>query len=177
MSAGPSSLASTAPGGKFLSLNYGPEGSISSIQDSRGRQAEYKYDRKNRLVCATYPSGEIFSYTYDNTQHLLTFSVATNASITPRLILTNTYEHGRVTSQTLADGTVFEYRYTPQSGAEARLTLVSTPEGKVYEVWIDGEQSAIRERTGEPGPGFTARAGNGPKLAIRPSRPPALPAV
>ncbi len=146
-----------SPGGKWIALRYGTAGHIREIEDSTGRIVSYTYDDKNRLTGVTYPSGEIYSYTYDDNQHLLTFSVAPDAQTAPTVMLRNSYDHNRVASQTLADGTVFRYSYRLRGKDTIQVATIGTPEGKTLDVFMIGDrQSAIRERTSEPPPKFSA---------------------
>lgn len=139
-------LRLTSPGKQWISLSYGPANTIAEIVDSRGQKVSYQYDQRNRLISVTYPSGEIYSYEYDGQQHLLTFSVAPNAKGTPRVILRNTYENGRVATQTLADGSVYKYRYEPAQGA-IQKAYVSTPDGRIFHLRLYENSSTIWERS------------------------------
>jgi YD repeat-containing protein len=143
----------TSPNGSWLRLSYGPGGHVAEIVDSRGRRVRYGYDGSNRLTTVTYPSGEVFHYEYDDTQHLLTFSVASDAKSEPRALLRNEYDHGRVVKQTLDDGTSYSYKYTVASNGSVIGAVVRTPEGRVFNLEIcEGySDSTVREQTPQPG--------------------------
>jgi YD repeat-containing protein len=154
-------LRLTSPGKQWISLSHGPANTIAEILDSRGRKVSYQYDQRNRLISVTYPSGEVHSYEYDDQQHLLTFSVAPDAKSTPRVILRNTYENGRVATQTLADGSVYKYRYEPAQGT-IQTAYVSTPDGKIFHLRLYENSSTIWERSAPeklPKPTHTAQSG------------------
>ncbi|MGC2297307.1 MAG: RHS repeat domain-containing protein, partial [Acidobacteriaceae bacterium] len=118
---------------------------IEQIDDSRGQTVRYGYDKDDRLISVTYPSGEILRYTWDSTQHLLTFTAAPNAKVPARVLLRNEYSNGRIAKQTLSDGSVYEYRYSPSATLPIRAAWVKTPEGKVFSLNIGATDSTIRE--------------------------------
>ena len=156
-------LRLTSPGKQWLSFTYGPANAISKIEDSRGRSVRYEYDARDRLVSVTYPSGEIYRYEYDDDQHLLTFSVAPNTDAEPRVILRNTYKHGKLATQTLSDGSMYTYDYEPPTEAYVERTFVNTPAGRIFEVDMCDGCSSIRERTPAKPTGRPAPAVAGPQ--------------
>jgi len=144
----------TSPNNSWLRLSYGPSGHIAEIDDSRGRAVRYGYDRQNRLISVTYPSGEVFHYEYDGTQHLLTFSVAPDAKTAPRLLLSNEYENGRIAKQTFADGATYLYNYTSASDGSISAASVHTPDGKIFNINLGYGYASVREQdaqTSNPG--------------------------
>ena len=150
----------TSPGNQWIAFTYGPENHIIEINDSQGRKVDYGYDQRNRMVRVSYPSGEVHLYDYDDQQHLLTFSVATDAKSQPRLMLRNTWRGDWLTSQTLADGSVYKYNLQGLPG-DIRSATLSTPDGQRFELQMDHDGSTIWERSGpeKPGkPAFTADA-------------------
>jgi YD repeat-containing protein len=136
----------TSPNKSWLRLSYGAGDRIAEINDSRGRTVNYSYDEHGRLVSVTYPSGEVFYYEYDNTQHLLTFSVAANAKTAPRLLLRNQYEYGRLAKQTLADGGIYTYSYDPTVAEPIGAASVRTPDGRMFDLEVGEWRSTVRER-------------------------------
>ena len=138
-------VALTSPNGNWLHFTYGPGEWVARIDDNRGRTVKYAYDERGRLTSVTYPSGEIYSYAYDGTQHMLTFSVAPDAKTVPKVLLRNEYSNGRVTKQTLADGSTYAYSYTPELGDPIRGASVVTPEGKRFVLGIDDSGSIVRQ--------------------------------
>jgi YD repeat-containing protein len=151
-------LRLTSPAKEWISLTYGPANTIAEISDSHNRTVRYGYDDRKRLISVTYPSGAIYSYQYDDGQHLLTFSVAPDAETPARTILRNTYENGRLATQTLADGSVYKYSYEESRGT-IRMAYVSTPDGSVFQVRLLEDGSTIWERgtpSRQPKPAMTA---------------------
>ena len=136
-------LGLTSPNG-WLRLSYDQANRIAEIHDSRTLSIHYSYDQPGRLSTVTYPSGEVFYYEYDGTQHLLTFSVAPNDKAAPNLVLRNEYDHhGRLIKQTFGDKT-YSYAYYPEEGPVATV-LVSCPENKTFQVDVDEEDSTVHE--------------------------------
>jgi len=149
-------LRIASPNKQWIGFTYAPPNHIAEIQDSRGRTVRYGYDNRNRLISVAYPSGEIYSYEYDDQQHLLTFSVAPDAKTPPRTMLRNTYDRGRLSSQTLADGTVYRYSYYPPGAQEPKLAYVVAPDGQTFKVAMDADSSTIWEQGPKEVPHFTA---------------------
>jgi YD repeat-containing protein len=146
----------TSPNKSFLSLSYGPSDRIAAITDSRGRTVHYVYNEHGQLITVAYPSGETLTYTYDATQHLLTFSAAPNGAIAPRLLLTNEYEHGLLVRQVLADGRTFTYSYSPANYSPTdnqgvQTATVHDPSRMTSEVFIrNANESIVREHDAQP---------------------------
>jgi YD repeat-containing protein len=140
----------TSPNKSWLRLDYAEGESITDITDSRGRSVHYRYDERDRLISATYPSGEVLSYEYDSTQHMLTFSAAPDAKTAPRLLLRNEYEHGRLAKQTFADGKTYSYSYYPVLGGPIRAVRVRTPDGTIFDLNMSKWNTTVRERDPQP---------------------------
>ena len=136
----------TSPNKSWLHLNYEAGGRVAAIGDSQGRTVRYGYDVRGQLVSVTYPSGEIYIYTYDGTQHLLTFSVVQNAGAVPRLLLTNEYIEGMIARQTLVDGATYTYRYHRAKDGSIDAAIVRSSDGRVFDVHVLGGGSIVRER-------------------------------
>jgi YD repeat-containing protein len=119
------------------------------FDDSRGRTVRYAYDEPGRLISVTYPSGEVYSYEYDSTQHMLTFSVARDAKAVPTLLLRNEYANGRLVKQTLAGGLTYTYRYSLDNADPISAASVSTPEGRLFVIYITDSNSTLHEQPSE----------------------------
>jgi YD repeat-containing protein len=137
---------------------HGAGGGIAEIDDSRGRHVLYGYDLRNRLVSVTYPSGEVFHYEYDGTQHLLTFSVTSDAVSEPRVLLRNEYENGRIVRQTFADGAVYAYRYELANNGSIVTASVVTPDKRSFLVGFADGSATIHEQTEQHDPGSSQGA-------------------
>jgi YD repeat-containing protein len=140
----------TSPNGNWVGVGSAPDGRILAIDDSNGRTVLYSYDAANRLVGVTYPSGEIYHYDYDDTRHMLAFSVSADAHSQPNIVLRNEYENGLLTKQTLADGSVYTYAYDSANAETIHHATVEAPDGKTYSLEI-GENSSIVHQTANQG--------------------------
>jgi hypothetical protein len=117
------------------------------------------------MLRVSYPSGEVHYYEYDDTQHLLTFSVAPGPNRPPRVLLRNTYNRGRLATQTLADGSVYTYDYDPpDEQEEIERVFVNTPDGRILQVEMCGGCAVVKDRTAQPRmkPAAHSRAANSP---------------
>jgi YD repeat-containing protein len=135
----------SAPDNQWLQLSYVPSG-ISEIRDNRGRTVRYGYDERHRLVRVTYPSGEVYSYQYDDVQHLLTFSVARNEKAPQLVLMRNEYADQRLVKQTLADGEVYAYSYGEGGTEPTRKASVRAPGGRQFTIQIGDVYSKILEQ-------------------------------
>lgn len=118
-----------SPNGRSLQFTYDGSSRITQIQDNIGRTTSYTYDSSGRLATATDANGGVTTFTYDSLNEMLTVK-------DPRLItyLTNAYDsNGRVTKQTLADSSTYQYAYT-LSGSSVTQTKVTDPLGIVRQV-------------------------------------------
>jgi len=144
-------LAVTTAKGDFLHFNYDRNGHLVAVSDNRGRIVRYAYDGDNRLASVSYPSGEQFSYEYDSVHRLVAIYVAPNLSVKPKLVLRNEFQNGFLTSQTLPDGRVFRYDYSPLDKMKVQMVIVRPPTGPALQVMLYGLGSAVREMSGLPG--------------------------
>jgi YD repeat-containing protein len=136
----------TSPNKSWLHLSYGTGGRVAAIDDSQGRTVRYGYDVRGQLVSVTYPSGEVYFYAYDGTQHLLTFSVAVNAGAVPRVLLTIEYVDGMIARQTLVDGVTYAYSYHRAKDGSIDAAGVRTSDGRIFDVRVVRGSSIVRER-------------------------------
>ncbi len=136
----------TSPNGNWVGVGTGSDGRILAIDDSRGRTVHYTYDGADRLTGVTYPSGETHHYDYDYTQHMLTFRIATDAHSEPRVVLSNEYENGLLTKQTLGDGGTYTYTYDSSNPETIRHATVETPGGRRFTIEIGAYSSIVREQ-------------------------------
>jgi YD repeat-containing protein len=136
----------TSPGNQWIHMSYGTQDQITEIHDSRSRTVQYGYDERNRLVSVVYPSGEVFHYEYDNTQHVLAFSVAPNAHSAPQVLLRNEFENGLLTKQTLSDGSVYSYTYDSVNPLAIRKATVHASNGRTFFINVADGYSIVREQ-------------------------------
>jgi RHS repeat-associated protein len=136
----------TSPGGRWLKLTYDTSSRITQIQDNIGRTLSYGYDANGCLHTVTDGGGGLWTYTYDSSNNLKTITDARQ-----NLYLTNQYDgNNRVVQQTLADNSIYQYRYTLDANGTIIQTNVTNPRGDIRivtfntsEYWVsDTEDSA-----------------------------------
>jgi RHS repeat-associated protein len=99
----------TSPNGRYISFQHDTSNRITQAQDSIGRTVSYSYDSSGRLSTVTDANGGVTTYTYDSNNNMLTIEDALGITY-----LTNQFDsNGRVTKQTLADGTTYQFAWTP----------------------------------------------------------------
>ncbi|ATO85126.1 Teneurin-3 [Actinoplanes sp. SE50] len=115
----------TSPSGRWISFADDTNGRITQARDNLGRTVRYAYDTAGRLTQVTDPTGGITAYTYDSAHRML--SVTTPAGIVK---VRNTYDsHGRVATQTLADGGTWRFAYETGAGGRITRTVATDPRG------------------------------------------------
>ena len=98
----------TSPKGRWISLTIDGSHRITKAWDNIGRVVTYTYDGSGRLTAVKDPAGGLTEYTYDPLHRMLTLKDAKAI-----VFLTNEYDAtGRVSRQTQADGTTFQFAYT-----------------------------------------------------------------
>ena len=103
----------SSPNGRNITFQHDTSSRITQAQDSSGRTVTYAYDTNGRLSTVTDANGGVTTYTYDSNNNMLTVK-------DPRGIvyLTNQYDgNGRVSKQTLADSTTYQFSWTPASSS------------------------------------------------------------
>jgi RHS repeat-associated protein len=102
----------TTPHGRWAEFMYDASNRVIQIKDVIGRVITYGYDGSGRLASVTDAAGGVTQYTYDASHRMLTLR-------DPRAIvfLTNEFNaDSRVTRQTRADGTTYQFAYTIDGG-------------------------------------------------------------
>jgi RHS repeat-associated protein len=119
-----------SPNGRWVDVTYDPTlGNISQIRDNLGRTVTYANNGYNRIVSVTDPAGGVTQYTYASsaTSQMLTLKDARGI-----VYLTNQYNsNNRVTLQTQADGTTFQFAYTLDQNGKVTQTDITDPRGFV----------------------------------------------
>lgn len=112
-----------------LTRTNGTQGNITRIASSSGRWIQLSYDGSNRITQAVDNSGRAVSYTYD-ASCMLTLTDAKGI-----LFLTNAYDaNGRVSQQTQADGTTYQFAYTLDANGTVTQTNLTDPRGFLRQV-------------------------------------------
>jgi YD repeat-containing protein len=110
-----------SPGGRTIDFIYNGT-RIDAAQDDRGRSVGYWYDDAGHLDAVTDNAKHFMRFTY-NHDRMITIQDQTG------VLLRNTYDNGRVSEQTVADGSVYRYRYIWNGEGELQQTLVTMPDG------------------------------------------------
>jgi YD repeat-containing protein len=139
----------TSPNKRTLNIEYGAGNRISQITDDQKRNVVYSYNDRGQLVRVLYPDGEVLTYTYDNAQHLLTFSASANLGSPATVMLRNEYVSGMLSKQTLSDGKAYTYSYEDGGSANVRQVVVTAPDGTRSEVRYLRAGAAIRSESAE----------------------------
>jgi RHS repeat-associated protein len=119
-----------SPDGRTINFTYDTSNRITQAKDHAGRIVTYSYDKSGRLSSVTDPLGNSTSYTYDTSHRMLTIT-------DPKRIkyLTNVYDaNGRVTKQTQADATTYQFAYTLDANGKVTRTDVTDPRGTIRRV-------------------------------------------
>ncbi|MEX2147141.1 MAG: kelch repeat-containing protein [Candidatus Rokuibacteriota bacterium] len=117
----------TGPSGRWIDLTYDAETRIVQATDHQGRAVGYVYDASGRLAKVIDAAGGVTEYTYDGSHRLLTIKDARGI-----VFLTNEYDaNSRVTKQTQADATTYEFAYTLDGAGKVTQTDLTNPRGYV----------------------------------------------
>jgi len=120
-----------SPSGRWIDFTYDGSSRITQIKDNMQRAVSYSYDPSGRLSTVTDPNGGVTQYTYDDTvpsdanrkTRMLTLRDARNI-----VFLTNEYDtNGRVSRQTQADNTTYQFAYTLDGNGKVTQTDVTIP--------------------------------------------------
>ena len=118
-----------SPHGRWIQFTYSSN-RITQAKDNIGRTVNYAYDSSGRLWRVTDPSGGITEYTYDTSNRMRTIKDARGI-----VYLTNEYDaNGRVSRQTQADNSVYQFAYTLDANGKVTQTDVTDPRGFVHRV-------------------------------------------
>jgi RHS repeat-associated protein len=120
----------TSPNGRWIQFTYDSSNRITQAKDNAGRTVNYTYDAGGRLWKVTDPAGGVTEYTYDSANRMLTLKDARGI-----VFLTNEYDTaGRVTKQTQADDSTYQFVYTLDPNGKITQTDVTDPRGNVRRV-------------------------------------------
>ena len=121
--------------GRWLKFSYGGSGRVSQVQDQSGRSVGYAYDGAGRLWKVTDARGGVTEYTYDGGGRLASVKDPRNI-----VWLQNHYDgNGRIDSQTLPDGGVYQFAYTTDGNGKVTQTDVTNPRGYLRRVTFNSD--------------------------------------
>jgi YD repeat-containing protein len=125
----------TSPNGSWVDFTNDMTNGVTQIRDNLGRTVSYGYDTSFRLQTVTDAGGGVTTYTYDPNggQYALIKTITDARNI---LYLTNVWDlqKRRITSQTQANGTTFQFAYTEDGSGLITQTDVTDPRGTVRRV-------------------------------------------
>jgi RHS repeat-associated protein len=125
----------TSPNGRWVDFTYDSSDRVVQLRDNSGRTVTYTYTTPvpGRVASVTDPAGGVTQYTYDASARMAT--ITDPRSIT---FLTNQYDAAsRVSGQTQADGTTFQFAYTLDVNGKIIQTDVTDPRGNVERFTFD----------------------------------------
>ena len=116
--------------GRWISFTYDASDRITQARDNIGREVNYTYDATGRLWKVTDPNNGVTEYTYDTSHRLVTIKDARGT-----VFLTNQYNaNGRVSRQTLANGSTYQFAYTLGGNGKVTQTDVTDQRGNIRRV-------------------------------------------
>jgi YD repeat-containing protein len=126
-----------SPSGRTITFNYDSSNRITSATDNSGRTIGYGYNSAGSLATVTYPDQTTEQYTYDGNNRMLTMQDRRG-----HVWVTNQYDvNGRVTKQTYADNTAYQFAYATDSNNYVTATTVTDPNGNQEQVAFDPASS------------------------------------
>jgi RHS repeat-associated protein len=117
----------TTSSGRYVDLTYDVSNHITQIKDISGRAWGYSYSAAGYLTQATFPDGLFEAYSYDSGGRLLAFTDRKGM-----VLITNTYDaSGRVSTQTMANGGIYNFVYTVDVSGNVTQTDTTDPRGNI----------------------------------------------
>jgi RHS repeat-associated protein len=137
-----------SPNGRSIEFTYDASHRITQAKDNIGRTATYTYDTSGRLSTVTDAGGGVTTYNYD-TSHRMT-KITDPRGIT---YITNAYDgNGRVTKQTLADKTTYQFSYTLDGNGKVTQTNVTDPRGIIRRVTFNSSGYTLTDTYAQGNP-------------------------
>ena len=100
-------LSITTPSGDWLHFMRDSQRRVKEVTDSTGRKVTYDYNAAGCLWRVTEPDGTAEHYSYDDKSDMLTATLSSGGPL-----VSNVYTpSGSILSQTLSDGSRFEFHY------------------------------------------------------------------
>ncbi len=136
----------TSSSGRYIDFTYDAASRVTQMTDTASRTWGYEYSGSGNLIKATYPDGLFEQYTYDTNGQMLT--LVDRRGIT---VVTNEYDaSGRISKQTLADGSIYLFSYVFDGYGNVTQTNVTDPRNNVRVVTYDshGYKASITDAAG-----------------------------
>jgi RHS repeat-associated protein len=113
----------TTPNGRWVKFTYDSSYRVTQATDNIGRTVSYMYDSGGRLSTVTDVMGGKTSFTYDTNNNMLTVTDPRGVTY-----ITNEYDSSnRVIKQTMADGSTYQFAYTPSSFSSQNFFIAYGP--------------------------------------------------
>jgi len=124
-----------SPNGRWIQFTSDSSNRITGAQDNIGRTTSYTYNSAGYLATATDVNGGVTNYSYDSDGNMI--SIQDSLGI---VYLQNQYdENDRVSLQTQADGSTYQFAYTTDLNGNAVQTNVTDQRGYVRSVTFNSE--------------------------------------
>jgi RHS repeat-associated protein len=131
----------TSTNGRWVEFTYDAGDRITQAKDNMGRTVNYAYDASGRLFHVTDPNGGVTEYTYDASHRILTLKDTRGI-----VYLTNAYDaNGRVSLQTQADDSTYQFAYTLDGNGKVTQTDVTDPRGKIRRATFNADGYALTD--------------------------------
>ena len=112
----------TDPVGRSLKLAYDGNAHVISVTDDIGRSVTYTYNSSGTLASVTNAAGSVTQMTYNSQNQLVSLIDPRNVTLFQDTLDAN----GRVISQLLPDGSVFNFAYVNSTPAVAMSPIAQT---------------------------------------------------
>ncbi len=133
-------LQVTSPNGRWLSFTYAGT-LVTQVTDNIGRTVSYTYNGNGNLTSVTDAENNVTTYTYDAGNRLATIKDGRNI-----VYLTNTYQNGRITQQTLADPlAVYQFAYTLDGAGKITQTDITNPRGYIERLMFNADRYVVSQ--------------------------------
>ena len=133
----------SSPNGRLIAFTYDSSDTvITQATDNAGRVVSYGYDASYRMTTVTDPDGGVTTYSWDGSNRISSIQDASGHTFN-----SNTYDaNDRVTTQTLADGSTYQFAYTLDGTGTVIETDTTDPRGVVRKTTFDAAGAVATDR-------------------------------